>query len=259
MLESHFTHEVMKKLLDYVLSTLYLIWFGLVLLIFHAAQVIAFTVFGRLAHQRIVNGMNWCITYGFYLTGTRVRLRNLAELPANRPLIVIANHQSMFDISPMSWLLRRHTPIFVSKSELARGFPSVSYNLRVNGSALINRNDTKQALVEIARMGRQVQTLKQTAVIFPEGTRSPTGTLKSFAFGGVAILLKKIPDALVVPVAIQGTGRFNPRGLFPLTSLSRLSFTVLPVIEPAGKTADEVVQQARAAIEIVLTGHLVPA
>ncbi len=247
----------MKKLLDYLLSILYLIWFGAVLLIFHAAQVVAFRGFGRLAHQRVVNAMNWCITYGFYLTGTRVRLRQTGVLPPNRPLIVIANHQSMFDISPMSWLLRRHTPIFVSKSELARGFPSVSYNLRVNGSALINRNDTKQALVEIARMGKQVQTLKQAAVIFPEGTRSPTGTLKSFAYAGVAILLKKIPDALVVPVVIQGTGRFNPRGLFPLTSFSRLSFQVLPAIEPAGKTADDVVQQARFAIETVLTGQLV--
>ena len=250
---------MIKKLLDYGLSILYLIWFGMVLLVFHGLQVVAFTVFGRLAHQWVVNGMNWCITYGFYLTGTRVRLQNLTELPLNRPLIVIANHQSMFDISPMSWLLRRHTPIFVSKSELARGFPSVSYNLRVNGSALINRNDTKQALVEIARMGRQVQTLKQAAVIFPEGTRSPTGILKSFANAGVAILLKKIPDALVVPVAIQGTGRFNPQGLFPLRSFSRLSFTVLPAIEPAGKTPDEVVQQARAAIETRLTGHPVPA
>jgi 1-acyl-sn-glycerol-3-phosphate acyltransferase len=243
----------MKKSLDYILSVLYLIWFGAVLLIFHAAQVVAFRGFGRLAHQRVVNIMNWCITYGFYLTGTRVRLHKLAELPPNRPLIVIANHQSMFDISPMSWLLRRHTPIFVSKAELAQGFPSVSYNLRTNGSALINRNDTKQALVEIARMATQVQTLKQAAVIFPEGTRSPSGTLKPFAYAGVAILLKKIPDALVVPVAIQGTGRFNPRGLFPLTSFSRLAFTALPAIEPAGKTADEIVQQTRTAIEAVVS------
>jgi 1-acyl-sn-glycerol-3-phosphate acyltransferase len=245
---------VMKKLLDYVLSAVYVVWFMGVLLVFHGLQVVAFSWFGQRAHQWAVNGLNWCITYGFYLTGTRVRFRQLTTLPQNRPLIVVANHQSMFDISPLSWLLRRHTPIFVSKIELARGFPSVSYNLRKNGSALINRNDQKQALAEIARMGKQAQTNKQAAVIFPEGTRSPTGRLKSFAPGGLAILLKRIPDALVVPVVIQGTGPFNPQGLFPLTSFSCLSWTVLPGIEPAGKTADEVTQAARAAIETVLNG-----
>ena len=41
----------MKKILDYVLSTLYLIHFGLTLLVFHVIQVIAFNVFGKKAHK----------------------------------------------------------------------------------------------------------------------------------------------------------------------------------------------------------------
>lgn len=237
----------MKKALDYLLSCLYLLYFGLVLVVFHVAQAIAFNVFGKDAHKKVVDWMNAAIAYGWYLTGTTIRYTNQQALPTDRPIIFVANHQSMFDISPIIWFLRRHTPIFVSKVELAHGIPGVSYNLRKSGAALIDRKDPKQAIMEIARLGKLIQETNRSAVIFPEGTRSrlPNNQMKPFVTGGVATLLKRAPKALVVPVAVRGTGRFNPKGLFPLTSFSSLSWTVLPGIEPAGKTPDEIVKLAQ--------------
>jgi 1-acyl-sn-glycerol-3-phosphate acyltransferase len=41
---------------------------------------------------------------------------------------------------------------FVSKKELGKGIPSVSYNLRHGGSALIDRKDPKQAIPEIKKI-----------------------------------------------------------------------------------------------------------
>ncbi|MDT4866555.1 hypothetical protein FQZ97_1014140 [compost metagenome] len=58
----------------------------------------------------------------------------------------------------------------------------------------------------------------------------------------MATLLKKCPEALVVPVAVQNTGRFNPRGFFPLSAFTRMSWTTLEPIEPAGRTAEDVVK-----------------
>ena len=193
--------------------------------------------------------MNAFIAYGWYLTGSRIRYRPLTDLPTNRPIIFVANHQSMFDISPIIWFLRRHTPIFVSKIELSHGIPGISYNLRRSGAALIDRKDSKQAISEIARLGKHIQQKKHSAVIFPEGTRSKTGQLRPFATGGVAVLLKRAPNALIVPVVIRGTGHFNPQGLFPLRSFSPMSWTVLPGIEPAGQTPEELVRLAQVAIE----------
>ncbi|MVM30800.1 1-acyl-sn-glycerol-3-phosphate acyltransferase [Spirosoma sp. HMF4905] len=240
----------MKKLLDYILSCVYLIYFGLVLCIFHVAQAVAFNLFGRPAHKKTVDWMNACIAYGWYLTGSTIHFNQQTSLPTDRPIIFIANHQSMFDISPIIWFMRRHTPTFVSKVELAHGIPGVSYNLRKSGAALIDRKDPKQAIVEIARLGKLIQQHNLSAVIFPEGTRtrSATGEMRPFVTGGVATLLKRAPNSLVVPIAIRGTGHFNPKGLFPLTSFSRMSWTVLSGIEPAGRTPDEVVQQSREAI-----------
>ena len=238
----------MKKLLDYVLSCVYLLYFGLVLLVFHVFQVGAFHLFGKEAHKKTVDVMNGFISYGWYLTGSRIRYRQLTELPTDRPIIFVANHQSMFDISPIIWFLRRHTPVFVSKIELAHGIPSISYNLRKSGAALIDRKDSKQAISEISRLGKHIQEKKHSVVIFPEGTRSASGQMRPFATGGVAVLLKRAPDALVVPVVIRGTGHFNPKGLFPLRSFSPMSWTVLPGIEPAGQTPEVVVQRAQEAI-----------
>ncbi|MFD2935883.1 lysophospholipid acyltransferase family protein [Spirosoma flavum] len=238
----------MKKLLDYVLSSIYLLYFGVVLCVFHVAQVISFHLFGRPAHKKTVDWMNASIAYGWYLTGSRISFRMLTTLPPDRPIIFVANHQSMFDISPISWFLRRHTPTFVSKIELSHGIPGISYNLRKSGAALINRKDSKQAIVEIARLGKLIQQQNLSAVIFPEGTRSASGQMRPFVAGGVAMLLKRAPDALVVPITIRGTGQFNPKGMFPLTSFSRMSWYVLPGIEPAGRTPDEVVRLAQEAI-----------
>ncbi|GAB3758379.1 lysophospholipid acyltransferase family protein [Spirosoma pomorum] len=234
----------MKKVIDYLLSCLYLLYFGLLLLIFHVIQVVAFNVFGKQAHKKVVDYMNGGIMLGWYLTGSTVRYRQLTDLPTDRPIIFVANHQSMFDISPIYWFLRKHSPVFVSKVELAHGIPSISYNLRKSGAALINRSDPKQAILEIARLGKLIQQETRSVVIFPEGTRSPSGNMRTFAPGGVSVLLKRAPKALVVPVVIRGTGRFNPKGLFPLRSFTAMSWTVLPAIDPAGQTPEAVVQQA---------------
>ena len=242
----------MKKIIDYLLSSIYLLYFGLVLVVFHLIQVVCFNFFNRKIHQKSVHWLNGFLLHGLWILGTRLDFKAKAELPADRPVIFIANHQSMFDIIGMIWYLRKNYPIFVSKIELAKGIPSISYNLRKSGAALIDRKDGKQAIMEIARLGKLIEETKFSAAIFPEGTRSRTGELKSFALGGVGILIKKAPNALVVPIAVKNTGKLNPKGIFPLSSFESLSWTVLAPIEPKGKTIDEIVELAKSSIETEL-------
>ena len=72
--------------------------------------------------------------------------------------------------------------------------------------------------------------------------------MKPFAVGGVAILMKKAPNALIVPVAIENVNKLNPKGYFPLVSLQKLTWTLLPPIDRLNKTPEEVIEEARAAI-----------
>lgn len=229
-----------------------MLYFGILLVIFHGIQFVAFNVFGKKAHQKTVEWLNFFIVHGWILTGSTSRLIQKNELPTNQPILFIANHQSMFDIPGIIWYLRKSTPLFVSKIELAKGIPSISYNLRVGGAALIDRKDGKQAIKEIIRFGKYVSENKFSAMIFPEGTRSRTGELKPFAVGGVATLLKVMKNPVVVPIAIKNTSKFNPTGLFPLTSFTSMNWTTLEPIITNGKAPEEVVAEAEAAIKAFL-------
>ena len=244
----HSYSQRLTRFIRYVLSTVYFVYFCLLLLFFHGWQHLAFRFGGRPAQKRVSDWMNALIMHGWVLTGSGHRFRVLGTLPTDKPLIFVANHQSMFDISPIAWYLRRHNPVFVSKVELGRGTPAVSYNLRQSGAALVDRNDPRQTLTELSRLGQRLQEGGCSVVIFPEGTRSRDGKPKPFVTGGLAMLLRKCPTALVVPVAIAGTGHFNPEGLFPLRPFSRMSWTVLPPLIPLGKSAEAIIRQAESLI-----------
>jgi len=238
----------LKKLLAYLLTPIFLLVWGLLLGTFQLVQVIAHRGFGIRAHRRSVDLMNLLMIRALWILGVRSSARFYEALPLDRAIIVVANHQNKFDIPGLGWYLRRHAPKFVSKIELGRGIPSISYNLRHSGAALIDRSDARQALTEIGRLGTLIERTHTAAVIFPEGTRSPTGELQSFATAGVKILLKRAPGAVVVPVYIHNTWKLNRYGWFPMSFGERISWTVLPMIEPQGKLPDQVVALAQASI-----------
>lgn len=180
--------------------------------------------------------MNLCLVRSTHILGTRYSIRRATKIPANRPIIFVSNHQSMYDIPPIIWFLRKHHPKFVSKKELGKGIPSVSFNLRHGGSALIDRKDNKQALTEIAKLGTYIEKHNRSAVIFPEGTRSRTGHPKKFQPTGLKILMKKAPSALIVPISINNSWKLLRYGKFPYGLGSHLTFDIHSPIENMGDT-----------------------
>jgi 1-acyl-sn-glycerol-3-phosphate acyltransferase len=93
----------------------------------------------------------------------------------------------------------------VAKKELARGIPSISYNLRLGGNAVIDRSDRAQALPAIREMGRRAQERGVSVVIYPEGTRARGGDMGPFKPAGALALMEAAPDLALVPVAIDGS------------------------------------------------------
>ncbi|MEZ2413850.1 lysophospholipid acyltransferase family protein [Muriicola sp. E247] len=224
----------MRKLLAYPLTTLYFLVFGISLLVFHPVQWICFNWFGYHAHQKSVSYLNLVLMLCTYLLGTRYTFINNEDIPDGIPLIIVSNHQSMNDIPPIIWYMRKYHPKFVSKIELGKGIPSVSYNLRHGGSALIDRKDSKQALMAIAKLGKYIEKHKRSAVIFPEGTRSRTGHPKKFQPTGLKVLMKQAPSALIVPISINNSWKMLRYGKFPYGIGSHLIFKVHPPIQNTG-------------------------
>lgn len=239
----------MNKFLGYIFSPLHYLLFGLLLVIFHPIQWLSLKLGGYKAHKSSVEALNYLLIGTYYVMGCRVRFINKYDLPVGRPIIFIANHQSMYDITPMIWYLRRHQPKFISKIELTRGIPSISFNLKHGGAANIDRKDPKQSITEILKLARRMRDNNWSAAIFPEGTRSRDGKMKPFAAGGVNTLIKKVPGALVVPVAITGSWKLTRFGTFPLSFGEKMTWKVLQPIEPSGKTPEEVISEAENAIK----------
>ena len=162
----------MNKLLAYIFTPIYFAAFGLLLVIFHPIQIIAWNLWGYEAQKRSVDRMNFLLLQCLKIMGSKVSFEGFDKLPSNRPLIIVSNHQSLHDISPIVWGFRKHYPKFISKIELAKGIPSISLNLRYGGSALIDRKNKSQAIREIIKLGQTIEKHNYSASIFPEGTRS---------------------------------------------------------------------------------------
>jgi len=214
----------MRKILAYPLTVIYYILFGLILVIFQPIQWICFNLFGYQAHKKSVDALQFCLFLCLKLLGTRFTFKNIPNIPKDTPLIVVSNHQSMYDITPMMWKLRKYHPKFISKKELGKGIPSVSYNLKHGGSVLIDRKNPKQSLEAIKNFAHYIENTKRTAIIFPEGTRSKTGAPKPFQTRGLQILFKHIPSAMVLPVTINNSWKMFRYGKFPLGIGNHLIF-----------------------------------
>lgn len=216
----------MKKVLSYPLSAIAMLLFFLGLIVFHPIQWVCFNVFGYQAHKKTVDYLNFYLLRVANVIGTTFKFENRSDIPENTPLIVVANHQSLYDIIGIIWFLRKFHPKFVSKKELGKGIPSISYNLNHGGSVLIDRKDPKQAIPTIKKLADYIELLNRTAVIFPEGTRSKDGKPKEFAQSGLKILCKYAPSAYVVPITINGSWKLVKFGFFPLGLGNRITFTI---------------------------------
>jgi 1-acyl-sn-glycerol-3-phosphate acyltransferase len=239
----------MKTVLSYLLSTIFYLFYGFFLLFFHALQWLGYNIGKYKGHKIAVDLMNCTLTYLLYLLGTKITFINNYEIPKNVPLIIVSNHQSMHDICPLSCYFKKRHPKFVSKIELGKGIPSVSYNLTHGGSVLIDRKDSKQALTAIKNFGKYIEDNNYSAVIFPEGTRSKNGKPKRFSENGLKMLTKYAPSSYVVPVTINNCWKINKKGMFPLGIGVNLTFEIHKAIKVDAMKFDNLFQNLETTIK----------
>ena len=232
----------MAKLLAYPLTIIYYVFFGLSLVIFHPIQMICLNVFGYQAHKKSVDILNLCLTRCLHFLGARYTFKVPSDIPKNIPTILVANHQSMNDIPPIIWFMRRFHVKFISKKELGKGLPSVSYNLRHGGSVLIDRKNPVQAVNAIKKMANYIESHNRGVVIFPEGSRSRDGKPKPFKTKGLKTLLEHSPNAIVIPVTINNSWKLLRYGKFPMGIGTYIKFTVHDTLKVSDHKPDELIE-----------------
>lgn len=217
----------MKMVISYLLTPLFFLFFGLTLAVFHPIQVITRNLFGAKAHDKTVGALNFCLTKCLLILGTKIKFNGFRELPLDEPILVISNHQSMWDISPVIWKLQKKRTKYIAKASLAKNIPSISYNLKYGGSLSIDRNDPADSIEKIEEFAGFIAENNFAICIYPEGTRSRDGKVKPFKLSGIDAILKVIPDIKVVPIAIKNTGEIDNGGKFAKNLGVKASFTML--------------------------------
>lgn len=234
---------MIKKFLSYILTPVYLLVFGFLLIVFHPVQVFTRWIWGYSVRKKVVDVMNYGLLYSLWILGTKITFRGFGHIPTNRPIIIVSNHQSTMDIPAIIVGFKKNHPKFISKIELGKGIPSVSYNLRHGGSVLIDRKNRSQSVKDILKLGKHIEANNYAASIFPEGTRTKNGELKSFMPAGIASLIRTAPSALIVPLVIDGNYEIMKNGYFPMTVGCHLKLTALEPIEPKGLDPTEMTQK----------------
>lgn len=205
----------MQAVLSWAATLVFLPVFGFVMVAFDLAQRVAY-LFSARAQEYVAGAVQWTLIRVFAIANTWVIVERSPEFQSWTDYLVISNHQSMFDIAILGGVLFSNFPKYISKRELGKGIPTVSFNLRVGGHVLIDRSEGSAAVEAIRELGRRVRRGGCSAVIFPEGTRARHGEFGKFRPAGTLALLEEAPDTPVVPLAIDESWRLLKHNFLPL-------------------------------------------
>lgn len=142
----------------------------------------------------------------------RPTVTNADAVPRTGPVIIAGNHISFAD-EIFTPLAARRQVLYFAKAEY---FTSPGIGGRIMGAAFhalgqvpVARGDTRSAAASI-EIGVELLTRGAALGIYPEGTRSPDGSLYRFRTGVARLALRS--GAPVVPVGLIGTRAVQPPG-----------------------------------------------
>jgi 1-acyl-sn-glycerol-3-phosphate acyltransferase len=139
------------------------------------------------------------------LAGVKTVIVGKEKLPVDGPAIYISNHESVLDIPTVMSLLPSGVNMFAKRS-LFR-IPIFGWAMYAQGFVPVVRKNRKKARRSLAPAERALSRGRQL-FIFPEGTRSRSGTLGQFKTG--AFRLGIATGAPIVPLALIGAHSILP-------------------------------------------------
>jgi 1-acyl-sn-glycerol-3-phosphate acyltransferase len=189
---------MIRTLFIYICVVLVTFVFGLA-----AIFVSFFSRSGNTAHK---------VAYGWAksiigFSGVKVNVTGVENIHPENSYIYMCNHQSNFDIP----VLLAYLPVqfrWLAKAELFK-IPVFGQGMRGAGYISIDRSDQESAFRSISEAAQKIKN-GVSVMIFPEGTRSKDGKIKSFKKGGFVLAVDSgIP---IVPVIIKGTYAIMSKG-----------------------------------------------
>ena len=164
------------------------------------------------------------------LFGIRLKVTGTEHIQNGRNYVYAANHSSYMDIPVLLAGIPDNVRLTL-RSTLTR-IPVWGWALLVGPFLILDRSNPKKAAgtvriaVERIRAGASV-------LFFPEGTRTPDGTIQAFKRGAFHLAVEA--GAPILPVAIRGTYEILPRHRWLPVWGRSVSITIGEAIEPDAK------------------------
>lgn len=143
----------------------------------------------------------------------KVRMEGLEHLNVKGPYIFMSNHQGSYDI----FALLGHLPFqfkWLAKKELF-SIPFLGWAMAAAGYISVDREGTRETVKALNEAAEKIRD-GMSVVIFPEGSRSPDGSIQPFKKGGFTLAIKSgVP---IVPIAIIGSRDIMPKDKLTVAS-----------------------------------------
>lgn len=156
----------------------------------------------------------------FKLWGLRISSNHrLSRLPTDRPIVLVASHHSSLDMCFLLGLLEdafgERNLRFVARPGLDRGIPTISYYIKqycysLSRAGVFKARHLKEDKLLMADFSKRMNQENGVLTIFPEGVkpRHLKEHSRPFITQGLRVILENMPDAVVVPLVIKGSGEF---------------------------------------------------
>ncbi len=153
------------------------------------------------------------VALGVKAAGIRILLEGSENIAPGVQYIFLSNHVSNLDAPVLLPLIPGMTSVFM-KRELMN-IPLLGTAMRLGKYVPVSRGNSRE---EAERSGEAAADALNSGLhitVFPEGTRSPDGSLLPFKKG--AFFLAEATGAPIIPVVITGTERMMPKGTLRIT------------------------------------------
>lgn len=230
----------------YIRSTLFALFLLLFTPIWSVLCMLAFPFLSPENRYRFIGLWNKVVIWLlWHLCGIHYEIRGMENMKAvlSQPVIILSKHQSAYETIAYIALLPKQL-CFVFKRELL-WIPFFGWALALLKMIHINRSNKQTAALSVASQGRKRLAEGKWIMLFPEGTRTPTGSNKPYRKGGAR--LASATGALVIPIA-HNAGRYWPKNGF-LKHPGTVIFSIGPAIVSTGKSGEELQQEVEGWIE----------
>ncbi|HWQ29382.1 MAG TPA: lysophospholipid acyltransferase family protein, partial [Negativicutes bacterium] len=168
------------------------------------------------------------------LAGARINVIGAENIPEDRTVLFVSNHQGNFDIPILLGCIGK-PKAFVAKVEMLK-MPMIRSWMKHMNCVFLDRKDIRQSL-QVMNAATEYLKKGYSMVIFPEGTRSKGRAMGEFKAGSLRIAVKS--NVPIVPVTINGSYKLMEQNGF-LIKPAEITVVVARPIETAGLAKEEI-------------------